>query len=236
MQSLQQCCDITCRLTQWAHFGQLTDLDAGATADACPPCRASWPKFYIQIRIPFNPLCPPPSSWDEATGTNAWKCPFLENNFTPSQEINIMPGKGWDNHQSWGVVWHTAHTQDKIFNPISLQAKNQMLDILCEATVDVFLFRFCCRPAGDLNHPEEWEEDPEKMVSRSVWSFACVLVCFFFACFFFAALHPDQIPSRSVSSFAFVFVCLSLVFLFVVAVFVCLFVACVSHVKSSWRS
>ena len=99
-----------------------------------------------------------------------------------------------------------------------------MLDILCEATVDVFLFRFCCRPAGDLNHPEEWEEDPEKMVSRSVWSFACVLVCFFFACFFFAALHPDQIPSRSVSSFAFVFVCLSLVFLFVVAVFVCLFV------------
>ena len=177
MRSLQQCCDITCRLTQWAHFGQLTDLDAGATADACTPCWASWPKFYIQIRIPFNPLCPPPSSWDEATGTNAWKCPFLENNFTPSQEINIMLGKGWDNHQSWGVVWHTAHTQDKIFNPISLQAKNQMLDILCEATVDVFLSRFCCRPAGDLNHPEEWEEDPEKMVSRSIWSFACNFVC-----------------------------------------------------------
>ena len=105
-----------------------------APADACTPCWASWPKFYKQITIPF-PLCPaclpahtvakmrqPAQIHENAL---LWKITSH-----PHQEINIMPSKGWDNHQSGGVIWPTQN-QDKTFNPNSLQTTNKMLEFLC---------------------------------------------------------------------------------------------------------
>ena len=63
-----------------------------------------------------------------------------------------------------------------------------------------FLSRFFCRPAGDLNHPEEWEEDPEKMVSRyisfSLLAFLLLFLLVVCVCVSFAALDPERILSR----------------------------------------